>query len=210
MLKSFLGGRNEGHDMNAKALLRIMTVFILGMLCVTGITESKERDALFNGSSGPDIDARQLAKKIHNLVNKERTKKGLPALLWDESLHKVARKYSQDMVEKNFFSHNDPDGRSFNDRYKAEGIKCRLRIGDTTCWGAENIAQANLFSSYYYKYGKTFFNWSTEDRIAESVLKLWMSSKGHKANILTPYFKRQGIGVVFSDDGKAYVTEDFC
>ena len=63
----------------------------------------------------------------------------------DKSLHKVARNYSQDMVERNFFSHNDPDGSSFYDRYKAEGIDCRIRVGDTTCMGAENIAQDNLF-----------------------------------------------------------------
>ncbi len=196
--------------MNEKALLKIISVFILCMLCITGIAESRARDALSYRSSGPDIDIKQLENKIHDLVNKERAKKGLSALLRDKSLNKIARNYSQDMVERNFFSHNDPDGRSFYDRYKAEGFQCSIRIGGTTCIGAENIAQSNLYSSSFYKDGKTFFNWSTEDKIAESVVKLWMSSKGHKANILTPYFKRQGIGVVFSDDGKAYITENFC
>ena len=114
------------------------------------------------------------------------------------------------MVERNFFSHSDPDGRSFYDRYKADGYECSIRSGNTSCMGAENIAQTNLFSSYIYKDGKTSFNWSTEDKIAESVVKIWMSSKGHKANILTTYFKRHGIGVAFSEDGKAYITENFC
>ena len=161
-------------------------------------------------SSGSDIDIAHLEKKIHDLINKERAKRGLSVLSWDKSLHKVARNYSQDMVERNFFSHNDPDGSSFYDRYKAERIECRIRVGDTTCIGAENIAQTYLYSSSFYKDGKTLHTWSTEEKIAESVVKLWMSSKGHKANILTPYFKRQGIGVVFSDDGRAYITENFC
>ncbi len=197
-------------NMNKKALLKILSVFILCILCITGIAESREKDTLPYRSAGPDINITQLENKIHDLVNKERAKRGLSALLKDERLHKVARKYSQDMVKRNFFSHNDPDGRSFYDRYKAEGFECSIRTGGTTCMGAENIAQSNLFSSYFYKEGKTFFNWTTEDKIAKSVVKQWMSSKGHSANILTPYFKQQGIGVAFSDDGKAYITENFC
>ena len=196
--------------MNGKALLKIISVFILCVLYITGIAEGREKDALSYRSAGPDIDIEQLENKIHDLVNKERAKRGLSALLKDKSLSKVARKYSQNMVERNFFSHNDPDGRTFYDRYKAEGFECSIRIGGTTCMGAENIAQTRLYGSSFCKDGKTFFNWSTEDKIAESVVKLWMSSKGHKTNILTPYFKRQGIGVVFSDNGRAYITENFC
>ena len=197
-------------NMNKKALLKIIFVFILCVLCITGNSQSKERDALSDRSFRSDIDITQLEKKIHDLVNKERAKRGQSVLSWDKSLHKVARKYSQDMIERNFFSHNDPEGSSFYNRYKAEGIECRIRVGDTTCLGAENIAQDNLHSSYFYKNGERFSNWKTEGEIAESVVKLWMNSKGHRANILTPYFKRQGIGVAFSDDGKVYVTENFC
>jgi len=200
------------YDMKIKEkpLLKIISVFILCMLCITGIVESRERDMPTDRAAWPDIDSKQLENKIHDLVNRERAKNGLPALLQDERLSKVARKYSQDMVERKFFSHNDPDNRSFYDRYKSEGFDCSIRTGKTTCMGAENIAQAILYSSSFYKDGKTFYNWNTEDKIAESVVKLWMGSKGHKANIMTPYFKRHGIGVTFSDDGKAYITEDFC
>lgn len=197
-------------NMNEKTLLKIISVFILYALCITGIAESREKEALSYSTSGPDIDITRLENKIHALVNKERARMGLAALSKDKRLNKVARKYSEDMVNRNFFSHSDPDGRSFYDRYKAEGFECSIRRGNTSCMGAENIAHSNLFSSSFYKDGKTFFNWSTEDKIAESVVKIWMSSNGHKANILTTYFKRHGIGVAFSEDGKAYITENFC
>ena len=190
--------------------VKIVSVFILCLLCFTGIAEGRERDELSHRSSVRDINITQLEKKIHTLVNRERAKRGLSALLWGESLHKAARKHSRDMVERSFFSHNDPDGRCFPDRYKAEGIECKIRIGDTTCLGAENIALDNLYSSSFYKDGERFFNWNTEDEIAESVVKQWRSSRAHRANILDPYFKRQGIGVAFSDDGRAYITENFC
>jgi uncharacterized protein YkwD len=151
-----------------------------------------------------------LEKKIHNMINRERQKKGLPALSWDDSLHRIARQYSQDMVQRNFFSHHDPEGRTFCDRYKAAGFECKIKAGDTICLGAENIAQDNLISASSYKDGTTFLSSNTEDKIAESVVKRWMNSKGHRGNILTPYFKRQGIGVALSEDGKVYITENFC
>jgi uncharacterized protein YkwD len=195
--------------MSEKALVKIISV-ILSVLCTVAVLESSQRDTGSNRLSGSPADATRLEKKIHNMINRERQKKGLPVLLWDESLHRIARKYSQDMVQRNFFSHSDPDGRTFCDRYRAARYECKIKAGDTICLGAENIAQDNLMNASLYKDGKTSFNSNTEDRIAESVVKRWMNSKGHRSNILTPYFKRQGIGVALSEDGKVYIAENFC
>ncbi|MGE5300626.1 MAG: CAP domain-containing protein [Acidobacteriota bacterium] len=195
--------------MSEKALLKIISV-ILSVLCVVANVESSGRGTRYIRLSGPHADVTNLEKKIHNMINKERKARGLPVLLWDESLHIIARKYSQDMAHRNFFSHDDPEGRSFCDRYRAARFECSIKVGDTICLGAENISQDNLITSAYYKDGKTFLNSNAEDEIAESVVKRWMSSKSHRRNILTPYFKRQGIGVALSEDGKVYITEDFC
>jgi len=195
---------------NRRAFLKTLLVLIAYALFLTGTVQSREGDALSDSSSRAHIDVTQLEMKIHALINKERAKRELSTLSWNESLHKVARNYSQDMVERNFFSHQDPDGRSFYTRYKAGGIECRIRVGNTTCMGAENISQDNLYSSFFYKHDERFFNWKTEDEIAEAVVKRWMNSSAHRANILTPYFKQQGVGVAFSDDGKVYITENFC
>lgn len=192
-----------------KALLKIVSV-ILSVLCVGAIVESDQRDTRSYRLSGPHTDVTHLEKKIHAMINKEREKKGLPVLFWDESLHSIARKYSQDMEQRNFFSHSDPEGRSFCDRYKAERFECRIRVGDTICLGAENISQFHLNNSSFYKDGNTFFDSSTEDIIAEQVVKGWMRSKNHRRNILTSYFEREGIGVSLSADGRVYITENFC
>ncbi|MGD0886263.1 MAG: CAP domain-containing protein [Thermodesulfovibrionales bacterium] len=194
--------------MGEKALLKILAA-ILSMLCMVGITESREKDTNSYRSDRPHIDISRLEKKIHALVNEERKKKGLLVLSWDEGLHEVARKYSQDMGRRHFFSHIDPEGRCFYDRYKAAGVECNIRIGDAICLGAENISQDNLYSSSLYQHGETLFDWTTEDGIAESVVNRWMRSIGHRKNILTPYFKREGLGVSLGD-GKVYVTENFC
>ena len=158
----------------------------------------------------PEIAISRLEKKIHSLINRERKKRGLPALEWIESLNRIARRYSQDMSERNFFSHNDHEGRCFTDRYKEEGFTCKIRVGNAICLGAENIAQDNLYRSVLYRNGVPSYNWNTEDEIAASIVNGWMKSKGHRENILTPYFRREGIGLSISQDGKIYVTQNFC
>ena len=193
--------------MNRKAFLKIVFIIFLCMPGITGYAQSQKKDA---SPSKADLDVTRLEKKINTAINRERAKNGLPPLLWDESLHKVARKHSQDMVDRNFFSHSDPDGRGFHDRYEAGGFECEIRVGNTTYMGAENISQDVLYRSRLYIDDEKSYTWNSEDEIANSVVKHWMSSGAHRKNILTPYFKRHGIGVALSADGKVYVTENFC
>lgn len=228
--RSTFAGSDGRHCQNAvkkcilnhmkKQLSVVMSVVMgLGMLCMPA-DNCAARD-LPSKSRGPaavpqvagkkyEIDIDRVEKKIHELVNSERKKKGLRALSWNEDLKRIARNYSRDMIEKRFFSHDDPEGRSFVDRYKAAGFECKLRVGNTICLGGENIAQDNLYASISYVNGAPSYAWKSEDTIAASVVKLWIESRGHRANILDPGFKCQGIGIAVTDDGRVYVTENFC
>jgi uncharacterized protein YkwD len=47
------------------------------------------------------------------------------------------------------------------------------------------------------------------DGLAETTVSSWMSSEGHRRNILTSDAYEQGIGVVIQDD-EAFVTQNFC
>ncbi len=192
-----------------KTLLKILAVFIC-VLCIVPTLEGSGRYERSSRLSGQRADVIRLEKKIHTLINKEREKMGLPVLSWDETLHSVARRHSEDMERRSYFSHDDPEGRNFCDRYKAARFACRIRVGNTTCLGAENILQDNLSIPSSYNGGKTFIDGNAEDKIAKSVVKRWMDSRNHRNNILTPYFKRQGIGIALSEDGKVYITENFC
>ena len=183
--------------------LHIIAVFI-SLLCLATAMEGKVTAAR------SDAGLIRLEKKIHALLNRERAKHGLAALSLDADLQGIARKHSQDMARRNYFSHDDPEGRSFSDRYRAAGFECRVRTGSALCTGAENISQFYSDASLLHEGGKTVLNSSAEDAIAESVVRGWMNSRNHRENILTPYFRRQGIGVALSDDGKIYVTENFC
>ena len=115
-----------------------------------------------------DNETRRYETEVVRLVNVERSKKGLTPLTEDWQLSRVARYKSQDMCDKNYFSHTSPTyGSPFN-MMKNFGISYRS--------AAENIAKGQ----------------STP----EAVVKAWMNSSGHRANILNPSFTKIGVGYV--------------
>jgi uncharacterized protein YkwD len=119
--------------------------------------------------------------QVTTLVNAERAKAGCGKLRTDARLHKAARDYSALMANKNFFSHTGPDGSSFVDRVADAGYP-------RASAAAENIA---------YGY-----------RDAAAVVKGWMGSAGHRANILNCSHKAVGVGLAYRQS-TPYWTQDF-
>ncbi len=121
----------------------------------------------------------QAEEEMLELVNKERTKKGLKAVQSDKEMSQVGRKHCLDMFERSYFSHYTPEGKSPFDRIRAAGIKYT--------YAGENLAYAP----------------SVE--IAHQGL---MSSLGHRENILRKEFGRLGIGVIDGGlSGKTFCQE---
>jgi uncharacterized protein YkwD len=160
--------------------------------------------------SKPVITIGKLEKAIHALINRERERNGLAPLAWDDALADIARKHSQDMAKRNYFDHYSPEGRDYFYRYLQEGYQCAVREGRIIHQGAENIALNHLYDSFTTINGDAYYDWNSQDKLAESTVQGWMKSPGHRKNILTPYFRKEGIGVVISPDDKVYITENFC
>lgn len=114
----------------------------------------------------------QAEQQMLIMLNKERTSRGFQKVTMDPALTQVARKHSRDMLERGYFSHFTPEGKSPFDRM-AEG---RISFG----YAGENLALAPN---------------------TELAMQGLMQSPGHKANILSPNFKKVGIGVI---DGGIY------
>ncbi|MFI3230059.1 MAG: stalk domain-containing protein [bacterium] len=129
-------------------------------------TQTTTQQTTTNTTSSDTSTARQYEEEVVRLVNIERAKEGLSPLEIDETAMSLARAKSQDMVDRNYFSHEDP----------ADGSYMYYEL-KTYFWTiAENIA-----------YGQ---------RTPETVVESWMNSEGHKANILTADFKYIGVGFV--------------
>jgi uncharacterized protein YkwD len=146
------------------------------------------------------------------LINKQRTIHNLASLSLDLALSEIARDHSEDMAALNYFAHVDPDGENPTDRGADAGYTCRKEYASYYTYGiAENLFQNNLWSSAtYYSDGRTEYDWSSPEEIAQTTVGGWMNSSGHRENILTPSFDREGIGIAIAPDNKIYITEDFC
>jgi uncharacterized protein YkwD len=107
------------------------------------------------------------------LVNRERTQRGLPALRVNGLLSDASLEHSRDMVQLRYFEHTTPDGRSVGDRLRAIGYSRGFSAS-----AGENIA---------YGFGAK----STP----AAIVRAWMNSPGHRADILRPAFTEIGIGV---------------
>ena len=160
----------------------------------------------------PEINTSNLEQTVHKLTNQYRIQNGLDALLWDDELSDVAKSHSQDMAIRNYFSHDTPEGRDPTDRATLQEYKCEKIVGYLMYIGiAENIFQNNLYHTVWYTDGiPTSYDWNSQDDIARTTVDGWMNSPGHRKNILTDTFDREGIGVEISSDDKVYITQNFC
>ena len=101
-------------------------------------------------------------------TNNERVQNGLDILIFNEILDNAAQAKAEDMAERNYWSHNTPDGQEpwvFIDKVGYKYLKA-----------AENLA-----------YG--FEN-------SRSTVIGWMNSPSHRANILDTDLKEVGFGIV--------------
>lgn len=153
-----------------------------------------------------------LEQEIHKLVNQERQKHGLNLLIVDTNLADIARGHSKDMAQRNFFSHETPEGKTPTDRGKLACYNSRKDYGNYYTYGlAENIFMSNLYQSITYYNGVPQYNWMSQNEIAKSTINGWMSSPGHRKNILTSTYDKEGIGVAVSlERNEVYVTQNFC
>lgn len=119
--------------------------------------------------------------QVLNLVNKERTQRGLSPLNYSYELEKVAKAHSLDMASRNYFSHNSPEGKTPFDRIKNAGISYNS--------AGENIAAGQ--------------------KSPEEVVNGWMNSPGHRANILNSNYTKMGIGVIYGGSYGIYWTQLF-
>ncbi len=131
-----------------------------------------------SGGSGSAIGS-ATEQEVVRLTNEAR-RGHCAALINDAKLHAAALGHSRDMAAKNYFSHTSQDGRSFSDRITAAGFKWHAV--------AENIALGQ--------------------RTPAEVVKSWLNSPGHRANIMNCTYTRIGVGVAEGAKG-LYWTQDF-
>ncbi len=121
------------------------------------------------------------ATEVIVLTNAERASAGLPPLAGDPLLTHAAQAHSDDMVKRAFYSHTSPDGGEPWHRAAAAG-STRRAIGENIACGQRSPAE---------------------------VVRGWMDSPGHRANILKAGFTHLGIGFAGGGAAGTYWTQLF-
>lgn len=123
----------------------------------------------------------QMMRETVALVNKERTKVGLPTLVGDFNLHQIATIKALDLSKRTYWDHESPTygqpwdmASGFGYRYVAFG---------------ENIAHGYTSS--------------------EAVVAAWMNSEGHRKNILNKGYTHIGVGIVQNEMKELYYVHMF-
>jgi uncharacterized protein YkwD len=121
--------------------------------------------------------------RVIELTNEHRRAAGCANLAWNAALGTAAQRHANDMAANNYFSHTSRNGASFGSRIRQAGYHYRL--------AAENIAAGQ--------------------QSPEEVVAGWMSSPGHRANILNCRLRHVGIGFGSSSNSAygTYWVQDF-
>lgn len=188
----------------------IILAICIAFLFSCGPRASQVRPHELKQRPQPNINANLLEKQIHDGINRERKKQGLPQLAWGVALAGIARNHSKDMAKRNYFAHDSPEGHDFSKRYQQAGYQCAVRTNNRISMGGEKIALNHLFDSVTTINEQAFYDWNSSEKIAGTTVQGWMKSPGHRRNILTPYFQHEGIGVFIDSEGNVYITQNFC
>lgn len=121
--------------------------------------------------------------RIFDLINAERRQQGLPALVYNEQLDRMAKIQAENMARFQKMAHVLPDADLPDLADRARYVAYPFReLAENVALGYPN---------------------------AETVVTGWMNSKGHRANILNHNVVETGIGIARSSAGGLYYCQVF-
>jgi uncharacterized protein YkwD len=133
---------------------------------------------------GAEVSPQEIEAQVVRLINEQRRAAGVAPLKIDPALVQVARLRGQDMVQRQYFSHLDPQTGDllFHTLLLERGIE----------GGGENL----------------FLVEGQLVQVAERAVAWWMSSHSHAQNVVRATYRRTGVGVVASGV-RLYITQIF-
>jgi uncharacterized protein YkwD len=149
--------------------------FTIAAACVLAFAVSISAHAACAGAGAvPNgSNTTKVRKATLCLLNVQRRAHGLQNLRQNAKLRAAAAAYSRQMVRQGFFAHESPDGSTLQSRVTATHYLDGARawgIGENIAWGTGGLGTPR------------------------SIVRAWMHSPGHRANILNPTFRDIGIG----------------
>lgn len=137
----------------------------------TGTTPPPPTTYVVATCAGGTLSLSANEKATLDLHNTQRTSSGLPTFCVEPTLTTAARSHSDEMLAKQYFSHNSFNGDAFDVRLRSFGYTGYTSLAENIGLGSGSLGTPSaMFSS-------------------------WMNSAGHRANILDGTLRQIGIGV---------------
>lgn len=121
--------------------------------------------------------------RIFNLINAERKRQGLPLLEYSRQLGEMANLHARNMARYHKMAHVLPES------------------------GLPTLADRARHVGY--PFGRLAENVAHDYPDAQTVVQGWMTSKGHRANILNSDVEETGIAIARSSSGGLYYCQVF-
>jgi uncharacterized protein YkwD len=145
---------------------------------------------LVSPSAGRETGREALRWLALELVNQSRAAHNLPPLRLEAKLSSAAQFHADDMLRRDYYAHDSPEGRSVSDRYQSFG-------GSRWVLTAENIAKCEGCKP------------PLREAHVRQMHEKWMLSPGHRANILRQGLDRFGYGIVIDANERFYAVQTF-
>ncbi len=150
---------------------------------VTGTGKNVGVVPRLNGGCQIPANADAMVQKVLELVNQERTHRGLNAVTLNPQLTRLAEDYACQMIDQGFFDHFTP--------------------------GPEPLGPGERAIDAGYIFLALCENLAAGQTSPEQVMTEWMASESHRQNILGPQWREVGIAVRAGGEHGVYWVQEF-
>ena len=147
----------------------------------------------------PSFNMAQATNLTIDEVNAARARQGMTPLKSDPTLMRIARERSDDMIERDYFAHLDPD------THQQPVLRYLQATNYPYRYAGENIAEI--------RNGVNWVPWwisvaarYTASQLASQFVTDWMNSPEHRENIENAHYRKTGLAISVSHDGQRVVA----
>ncbi len=183
----------------------LLFCFALALTGCATTTSSSDLDRLLNQDPAaaelmpPPLDYVRLEHALLAEVNAVRAQHKRAPLTEVPRLTDAARAHSEQMSTGRFFAHD----------YGGQDAGRRAGLDERDL--GENLYLAHRFSSYerHEQDGAVRYvvDWRSEEEIARHAVTMWMQSPSHRANLLSPVYGGQAVGVATGEGATIFITQ---
>lgn len=186
------------HSAMKRVVILAVSVFLATIAAIGFMVADQESAAAAGGKvnrcGGGKILLDAKEKRTFALHNEIRRQHHLPTFCVHPALEKAARDHSEDMIRRDYFSHNT--------KGRGETAEERIKRFGYTPQGYS-----------FYMIGENIALGSGSSGEPDSIMRSWMKSADHRHNILNGKFREIGIGVSTGtwkgNEGVSMYTADF-